>query len=121
MAKVWRKYGDGVTMVRRRYDEHIAICLDIFSSGLVRSDDGMVNLCNYFIDNFFVYSGIAHDLDEPPGWRVFQTFYDAATKVWRRYNEHIAICLKAFNFGLMMSDDGMMDVGNYTIDFCFCR
>ena len=60
------KYDDSMTIVWRKYDEHTAICLNLCRSGLVRSDDGMVNVCNHVIDHFLVYSGIAHDLDEAP-------------------------------------------------------
>ena len=86
----------------------------------MRSDDGMMHVCNYLSDNYLVYIGIAHDLAKAPGQRVYESFYNVATKVWRRYVEHIAIRLKVFGSGLVMSDDEMMNVCNYIIDFCFC-
>ena len=70
----------------------------------------------YLSDKYLVYIGIAHDLAKAPGQRVYETFYNVATKVWRRYVEHIAIRLKVFRSGLVMSDDEMMNVCNYTID-----
>ena len=61
------KYDGSMTEVLRRYDEPIAMCLNLCKSGLVRSGDGMMNVCNYLTDYFLVYSGIAHDLDKAPG------------------------------------------------------
>ena len=40
------KYDDSMTIVWRKYDEHIAICLTDVRSGLVMSDDGMIDFCN---------------------------------------------------------------------------
>ena len=114
-TSVWwsmTKYDDSITKVWRRYDEYIAICLKVFRSGLVMSDDRRVKFCNCIVDSFFVCSSIVDDLDEAPGWQVFEAFYDATPKIWQRYGEHIAICLKVCTFGLVMSDDGMMNVGN---------
>ena len=51
----------------------------------MRSDDGMVNVCNYLTDHFLVYSGIVHDMDEAPGGRVvyiiLQRYDESMTKV----------------------------------------
>ena len=47
----------------------------------MRSDDGMMHVRKYLSDRYLVYIGIAHDLAKAPGQRVFETFYNVATKV----------------------------------------
>ena len=85
----------------------------------MRSDDGVMHVRKYLSDKYLVYIGIAHDLAKAPGQRVYESFYNVATKVWRKYVEHIAIRLEVFRSGLVMSDDRRVKFFNYITDYLF--